>query len=68
MEGHHGHGNGQVNLMITIFSSILTWITIKEAQVVLGLFASGVAIISGIFAARYYYFAAKEKQKNLNNK
>jgi membrane associated rhomboid family serine protease len=51
--------------LISFLSAILAWISIKDAQVIVAFCASVVAIISGVMAIRYYYFATKEKKQNL---
>lgn len=51
--------------LVSILSTILAW-TIKDIQVIMGLFASLVAIISGIMAIKYYWTAI-EKMKENNN-
>ena len=52
--------------IVSILSTILAW-TIKDIQVVMGLFASAVAIVSGILAIKYYWTAI-EKMKNNSDK
>lgn len=51
----------------SVCSIFFAWITIHNAQVILAFITSGVGILSGIFAARYYWIAAKEKKANLKN-
>jgi hypothetical protein len=48
--------------IVSILSTLIAW-TFKDLQVVLGLFASLVAIVSGIMAIKYYWTAI-EKLKN----
>lgn len=49
--------------LVSIFSTILAW-TIKDIQVAMGLIASGVAIISGILAIKYYLNAIDKMKDN----
>ena len=49
--------------LATIVSIFSAFISITDIQPVVTLCASLVAIISGLFAVRYYYFATKKVQK-----
>lgn len=51
--------------ILSSLSAIIAWISIKDAQVIMAIGASGAAVISGGFAARYYWYATKEKKENL---
>lgn len=51
--------------LVSIVSTILAW-TIKDIQVVMGLLASAVAIVSGVLAIKYYWTAI-EKMKDNNH-
>jgi len=55
----------EASLILTIFSTIVAIVSIKDVQIILGIVASMVAIISGIFAIRYYYLSSKEKSQIL---
>ena len=48
------------NLALSFLSTIFAFITLHDVQVVVTLIASGVACISGFFAARYYYYSTKK--------
>lgn len=50
--------------ILSVISSAFALISIKEAQAIAGLIASGVAIVSGIMAIRYYHFQAKKIKKD----
>jgi thiamine monophosphate synthase len=66
----HNHGNpllAAISLIITFFSSIFAMISLANMQAMATMAASGIAIVSGVFAARYYYYAAKEKKEVLKN-
>jgi hypothetical protein len=60
------------NTVLSASSGFIAFISIGDVQAVGGLIATCVAITSGCFAIRYYYFATKEKrqaareQKKLN--
>lgn len=62
----HNHPT-PVSLLVSIISAIFAWISIQNAQVLLGFAASIVAIGSGGMAIRYYYYATKEKKQNIQN-
>lgn len=64
---HLPHGNATLSMILSFVFSILAWLTVKDAQVILGLIASSIAIISGISAIRYYWLAIDEKLRNKNN-
>jgi len=51
---------GDVSATISILGAV---VTISSIQPIISLFAGLVAIVSGIFAIRYYYW----KTKHLNN-
>lgn len=54
--------------VLSITSTIIAWIGIKEAQMIVALIASMVAIASGILAGRYYWFATKKIKNENKNK
>lgn len=58
-------GNGHVSLIGTIILGILSWFTPENVDLALKVVTGIGAVISAIFAARYYYYAAKEKKANL---
>ena len=49
-----------ISATTSILSAAFAFITLHDAQVFLAVVASGVAIISGFFAIRYYYHATKK--------
>jgi hypothetical protein len=61
MDNNISHGTGVFSTALSLGASILTWITLKDAQIILAMAASVVAIASGIFAIRYYYLATKKQ-------
>ena len=62
MDQHH---HPPLALFISIFSTIIAWVSIQQVQVIMTMVASCTAIVSALFAARYYYFATKEKKHSL---
>ena len=54
------HTNGDISATISVIGAV---ITMSSIQPIVSLFAGLVAIISGIFAIRYYYW----KTKHINN-
>lgn len=67
MEGHHSHLTPVVNMFVSLLSTVLTWITLYDAQYFLSFTLSCIGIVSGIFAMRYYYFAGNEKREKVRN-
>lgn len=61
------HHEAPVFSGVSIASAVLAVITIKDAQVFLGIIASLVAIGSGVMAIRYYHFSTKVKKKQLKD-
>lgn len=55
-----------LSVITSILSTMLAW-SIKDVQVYASLFATSVAIISGVLAIRYYWFAGNEKKRKLKN-
>jgi hypothetical protein len=53
--------------ILSITSSVLSWISFMEAQYLLSFGVSIIGILSGIFAIRYYYYAGNQKRNQLNN-
>jgi uncharacterized membrane protein len=69
MEQHHGnHLLAAINMAISFASGFFALINMSTVQSIAGIVASCIAVISGVFAARYYYYAAKEKKQNLISK
>ena len=55
-----------LSVITSISSTMLAW-SIKDVQVYASLFATLIAIISGVLAIRYYWFAGNEKKRKLKN-
>lgn len=62
---HHLHAPAFSILSIT--SSILSWVSFMEAQYLFSFGVSIIGILSGIFAIRYYYYAGNLKRNQINN-
>lgn len=45
---------GPVSAILSVITSILAWISIKDVQVIFGIIASCAAIGSGFYAIKYY--------------
>ena len=58
------HHTPIISLILSIFSGILSWLSLNDAQYFVSFCASIIALISGILAMRYYYYAGEEKRKN----
>jgi hypothetical protein len=50
------------NTTMSLSSGFIAFISIGDVQAIGGLIATIVAVLSGCFAIRYYYFAIKEKK------
>ena len=59
----HQHNTGYT--ILSIFSGILSWVTLANAQYFISFLASIIALMSGIMALRYYYYAGNEKRNQL---
>ncbi len=66
MEHHNNPISAAFYACTSIFSAIMA-ITLSNVQAIATLVASGIAIVSGILAIRYYHFATKEKKINIEN-
>jgi hypothetical protein len=64
---HHANNNAPALSLLSILSSILSWISLAEAQYLLSFGVTLIGIVSGLMAIRYYYYAGNEKKQNLKN-
>jgi len=55
------------SILITLSTTILSWVTLYNAQYFLSFTLTIIGIISGVFAMRYYYYAGNEKRNKLKN-
>lgn len=62
MEQHHHHTGFSI---LSIMSGLFSWITLAEAQYAVSFVASMIAMLSGIMALRYYYYAGNVKRNQL---
>lgn len=65
------HFKAAASAIVSTGSTVWMWISIQDAQAFAAIFASCVAVISGYFAIRYYFYAAQEKKmsiKQMKNK
>lgn len=62
MDEHHTHAGFS---MLSILSGLFSWLTLANAQYAVSFIATVIAIISGIMALRYYYYAGNEKRNQL---
>ena len=54
---------GAVTSCISLMSALFAVITIEQVQAYLTLSASSIAILSGTFAIRYYWYATRKIKK-----
>lgn len=54
------NNTGLLSTLTSIFFTGIAWISAKDYQIVFAIMASIVAIVSGGFAIRYYYYATKK--------
>ena len=60
MDNNTGHPAEVLGFTVTsLFGAVLSW-TLKDAQVVMAIGASVIAMVSGGFAIRYYYLSIKK--------
>jgi hypothetical protein len=57
--------NGNVSLLGTIFLGIISWMTPENIDLGLKIITGAGALVSAILAARYYWYATKEKKQSL---
>lgn len=57
--------NGNVSLCGTIFLGIVSWLTPENIDLGLKVITGTGALVSAILAARYYWYATKEKKESL---
>jgi hypothetical protein len=62
---HYNSLKALAGTIVSSASTTLAWVSLNDAKVFATIGASFMAIVSGGFAARYYWYAAKEKKQNL---
>lgn len=68
MDNNLTPGSGTTATFLSIFSGIFCVITLKDVQAIVTITAGMVGIVSGLYAARYWRIATKEKKQNLKSK
>lgn len=63
MDNQHNPIVGVVTSCISLMSALFAVITIEQVQAYLTLSASSIAILSGTFAIRYYWYATRKIKK-----
>ena len=64
MESHSSHPIGAaVSSTISLLSASFAVFTLQNLQIYLTMTASAIAIVSGMFAIRHYYYATKRIKK-----
>lgn len=63
MEGHTHHNLGLISYSVSLLSGFFAVIGVQSVQPYFTLGASLIAIVSGIFAIRYYWYATKKIKK-----
>lgn len=64
---HHHDPTWPIATIVSMLSAVMAWISLQNSQIILALIATGVSIVCGVLAARYYWFAAKEKKLTIKN-
>lgn len=57
--------NGNLSLCGTVFLGIVSWFSPQNIDLGLKVITGMGALVSAILAARYYWYATKEKKENL---
>lgn len=57
--------SGNNSLLITIILGIFSWFTPERVDIGLKIITAIGAVTAAIFAARYHYYAAKEKKERI---
>lgn len=57
--------NGKISLLGSLFLGIVSWFSPENIDLTLKIGTAMGAIISAVLAARYYWFATKEKKESL---
>lgn len=61
------HSHSPLSVLLTIMTTILSWLTLLNAQYLMSFILTCIGIVSGIFAIRFYYYAGNEKREILKN-
>lgn len=60
----NNHDNHFIGVLLSIGSGILSWLSLHDAQYLISFLASVIALVSGVLAMRYYWYAGNEKKNN----
>lgn len=61
------HTSPLMSTVLSILSTVWAFISIANLQTVMAIVASCVAMVSGFFAIRYYWYATKEKKQSIKS-
>ena len=64
MDNNNYAEHGHVSLIVTLLSGVFAWLSSHEFGEVIRTTAGLIAIISGVMAVRYYYYATKKQKQN----
>lgn len=67
MENSQTPGTGLLAVINSLAFSVLTFLSIQSFQTIMAIVASSIAVVSGAFAIRFYYYATKEKKQAIKN-
>lgn len=59
------HNHSPMSVLLTIMTTILSWLTLLNAQYFMSFVLTCIGIVSGVFAIRFYYYAGNEKREIL---
>jgi hypothetical protein len=62
------HQQAPTFTMMTIISTILSWITLVDAQYILSFVLTCIGIVSGMLAIRYYWLAGNKMKNEKSDK
>lgn len=62
------HHSPIFNTIIALVSSVISWITLLNAQYILSFILTVFGIVNVIMGIRYYYYAGNEKRNKTKNK
>lgn len=63
MDNNHNVENGHISALVSILSATFAWIASHDISEMIKGIAGMVAIVSGIMAIRYYYYATIKAKK-----
>lgn len=57
--------NGNNSLLLSILLGIFSWVTPQNVDIGLKIITALGAVVAAVFAARYHYYATKEKKESI---